>query len=173
MAPGALGWVRRWGSGTGWNPRIWEISSNQNDSAIPTHQALQSQPRQKLRSSPLGSIPAGTAQSVSPVLDLGTVLTSQPRGHCCSACPRFGNLEVLLCCQQHRGALPGSWCLCQLPGELPRGTTPGRNGSSPSPGRACLWAPWRCQHRDAHRAPPAHTPSVPGKGEGLLSPSCS
>lgn len=38
------------GMGHRLDSRIWEVSSNQNDSAIPTHQALQSQPRQKLPS---------------------------------------------------------------------------------------------------------------------------
>lgn len=120
------------------------LSSNQNDPAIPTHQALQSQPRQKFLSSLLGSIPAGCHTVCQSVLDLGTVLMSRPRGRCCCGCPRFGNLEVLLLLgaptvpaqsQQHWGALPGSWCPCQLPGEPPSGTTSGRNGSSPSPGR--------------------------------------
>lgn len=50
--------------------------------------------------------------------------TSQPRGHCCCGCPRFGNLEVLplpgasavpVQSQQHQGALPGSRCQCWPP----------------------------------------------------------
>lgn len=90
---------------------------------------------------------------------------------CCCCC--WEPQQCLCRASSTRGLCQGLGAPVSLPGELPCGTTPGRNDSSPSLGRGCLWAPWQCQHRGAHRAPPAHTPSVPGKGEGLLSPSCS
>lgn len=100
--------------------------------------------------------------------------TSQPRGHCCCGCPRFGNLEVLplpgapavpVQSQQHQGALPGSRCRCWPPWGAAKWDNSWKKWFFPFPRQGTAAGTLHTE--------PCTPPSAPGEAQGLLSPSCS